>query len=542
MSYIADNVFFDCPNINAITAAEGLTSILFGLYSQTAFYNGESNRINGAFYISDYLVEVSDTVSGAYTVQNGTKAILSGAFSGCGMITDIALPESVTYISGDAFYGCRNLESITVDKNNTVYHSENNCLIKTADKTLAAGCKNSVIPEDIAAIGSSAFQYCTGLTQITIPDGVLQIGDYAFSGCAGLTRITVPETVAEIGYGAFNGCENLTIYGKSGSAAQSYALNNGVAFVDNDCTHAVKLYAEEIPATCYFSGYTAGLYCENGCGACGGTESCDFGEWTVIKEATIRDGGERERVCLCPGCGYVQTQTTDKLPSTEITDEVTGAAVNFDETAFNGDEVTVVVENESEGEVFSMPQFRDNSIKVFNITVFVDGEETEPESPVLVKLPIPDGFKKDAIAVYHMVDGVPVAVDDIIIEAVYVIFFAYSFSDYIIANESGHNVHSFTVKNQFPATCTNSGCVVSVCSVCGEIKSEAVEKLKHTDNNADGFCDVCGSLMPTEAAAKCTCGCHSTGLRGLFWRIKVIFWEVFNVTDKRYCACGEAHW
>ena len=67
-----------------------------------------------------------------------------------------------------------------------------------------------VVPNGITRISRNAFWGCTNLTSISIPDSVLEIGEFAFQGCSGLTRITIPESVRNIGSYAFQGCENLT--------------------------------------------------------------------------------------------------------------------------------------------------------------------------------------------------------------------------------------------------------------------------------------------------------------------------------------------
>ncbi len=119
----------------------------------------------------------------------------SAAFSGCTGLTSITIPNSITSIGDSAFRSCSGLTSITVDEGNTKYHSSGNCIIETDSKTLIAGCKTSVIPDDgsVTSIGSYAFRYCRGLTSITIGNSVTSIGSYAFSDCSGLTSITVDE-------------------------------------------------------------------------------------------------------------------------------------------------------------------------------------------------------------------------------------------------------------------------------------------------------------------------------------------------------------
>ncbi|MCQ2450256.1 MAG: leucine-rich repeat domain-containing protein, partial [Clostridia bacterium] len=146
------------------------------------------------------------------TIPNSVTTIGEVAFNGCTDLTSITIPNSVTDIGSGVFAFCEGLTSITVAPDNKVYRSAGNCLIKTASKTLVAGCKNSVIPTDgtVTTIGSSAFEGCTGLTSITIPNSVTTIGSYAFYDSYDLTSITIPDSVTTIGERAFYYCKNLT--------------------------------------------------------------------------------------------------------------------------------------------------------------------------------------------------------------------------------------------------------------------------------------------------------------------------------------------
>ena len=119
-------------------------------------------------------------------IPNSVTSIGSSAFSNCTSLTNIEIPNSVIEIGAGAFSGCSGLESIIVASGNSKYHSENNCLIETATNTLILGCKNSIIPNYITSIGTSAFSGCSGLTSIEIPDSVTSISSSAFSGCSSL--------------------------------------------------------------------------------------------------------------------------------------------------------------------------------------------------------------------------------------------------------------------------------------------------------------------------------------------------------------------
>ena len=143
-------------------------------------------------------------------------------------LTEFVIPDSVTSIEDSAFWGCSGLTSIVVEEGNPVYHSDGNCLIETASKTLVVGCKTSVIPDDGSVTSIDyAFSYCTSLTSITIPDSVTSIGEYAFLFCTGLTSVTIGNSVTSIGYAAFGNCSGLTSVTFEGTVAEWNAIDKG---------------------------------------------------------------------------------------------------------------------------------------------------------------------------------------------------------------------------------------------------------------------------------------------------------------------------
>ena len=81
--------------------------------------------------------------------------------------------------------------SIIVDEANPVYDSRNNCnaIIETASQKLVAGCRTTVIPDDVLIIGDEAFAGCWLLRSIDIPANVIQIGKLAFAWCMDLESV-----------------------------------------------------------------------------------------------------------------------------------------------------------------------------------------------------------------------------------------------------------------------------------------------------------------------------------------------------------------
>lgn len=102
------------------------------------------------------------------------------------------------------------LENIYVKAGNPVYDSRNNCnaIIKSENRELYLGGKNTVVPEGVEKIGASAFRDCEGLKSISFPKTLDVIGAYAFSG-SHLQTLTLPENLAYVGQEAFYGCDSL---------------------------------------------------------------------------------------------------------------------------------------------------------------------------------------------------------------------------------------------------------------------------------------------------------------------------------------------
>ena len=165
------------------------------------------------------------------TLGKGVKEISRYAFAGCGELSEINLNEGITRIGERAFLYTNmtrihipasvtqlasgflissELNSITVDPNNTKYYSTNNCLIEKDTNVLVLGSNTSIIPDDgsVATIGPYAF-YNLKITNITIPQAIKQLGDHAFSNCTSLQNIDLPLGLQVIGTSAFSNCDSL---------------------------------------------------------------------------------------------------------------------------------------------------------------------------------------------------------------------------------------------------------------------------------------------------------------------------------------------
>ena len=154
-------------------------------YTWTYRINGDTAEIYGSYYPSyGYIPAVSPSPTGCVTIPSKlggmtVTSIGSYAFSYCGGLASVTIPDSVTSIGDYAFYNCNGLTSMT-------------------------------IPDSVTSIGDEAFYDCRGLTRMTIPNSVTSIGGWAFAGCSGLTNVVIGSGVTSIGNGAFTSCSGLT--------------------------------------------------------------------------------------------------------------------------------------------------------------------------------------------------------------------------------------------------------------------------------------------------------------------------------------------
>ena len=89
------------------------------------------------------------------------------------------------------------------------------------------------LPAALTEIGEEAF--AGGAFRFALlPEGAASIGARAFAGCPALNYVYIPGSVTAIADDAFDTASGLTIFGKSGSAAETYAKAHGFAFITPD--------------------------------------------------------------------------------------------------------------------------------------------------------------------------------------------------------------------------------------------------------------------------------------------------------------------
>ncbi len=173
-----------------------ITIDTIGNYDLYACYYNISYAENATGYtINEYkgthlTFEIPDFYNGS-----PVTAIANKAFAYSLKLEKLTVPDTITHIYRDAFYGCSNLDNVYIKDlkkwceivfqgpaSNPLYNQANLYLNSKLVKDL-------VIPSDITTINSSAFYNCTSLKTIYIPSTVAYLGGNVFNGCASLTAI-----------------------------------------------------------------------------------------------------------------------------------------------------------------------------------------------------------------------------------------------------------------------------------------------------------------------------------------------------------------
>ena len=250
---LGNYAFMYCDHLESVNIPAGVTVISEGFLEGCSAL-GSVELHEGITEIGNFAFSQCKSLT-SVTLPESLETLGNQAFYGCGSLTSFNLTKNVTQIGYNILGGENSLSSITVDPENTVYDSRDNCnaIIESDTNTLIRGCKNTVIPASVPTIGNSAFDWCTGLKSIEIPgtvktvgfnafnysgvnevvidEGVEKLDTQAFGLCLYLKKITIPESVTDISSTAFNGTKNFTIYGYEGSYAQEYAEMKGFPFV-----------------------------------------------------------------------------------------------------------------------------------------------------------------------------------------------------------------------------------------------------------------------------------------------------------------------
>ena len=125
----------------------------------------------------------------------------SSTYAGKTKMNTIILPTSVISIGSSAFQYCSGLLNISIPNSVTT--------IGSSAFIQCSGLSDIKISSSLKSIAIYTFQFCTGLNSIVIPNSVKSIAEYAFQYCSKLTDLVIPDSVNTLGASSFGNCSNL---------------------------------------------------------------------------------------------------------------------------------------------------------------------------------------------------------------------------------------------------------------------------------------------------------------------------------------------
>lgn len=182
----------------------------------------------------------SNTLLNVVIFGSNLKIICENAFYGCQNLESITIPESLELIDKNAFYGCVKLKVKGFAPNAEIRDSAF-CYCQSLDsfnlpnvatnisyQTFfdCSSLQDIIIPDSVTEICANAFHTCSSLREIVIPNSVLEIGNYAFYYCRSLQKVIISNSVLKIGKSVFQKCSSLVTVemGNSVKSIGSYAF------------------------------------------------------------------------------------------------------------------------------------------------------------------------------------------------------------------------------------------------------------------------------------------------------------------------------
>lgn len=159
-------------------------------------YEVVNNGVRILKYIgSSKTVKIPEKINGTYVTKIGESAFESSN------ITSVSIPSKVTEVEYRAFSYCNDLTNVTFASNNT---------LKTIGHWAFIGCSFTKIqlPDSVQTMGEHSFQL-TKLASFTFPKSIQKVGTASLTG-TDITKVVLPVNKVTYGSSIFEDCKKLS--------------------------------------------------------------------------------------------------------------------------------------------------------------------------------------------------------------------------------------------------------------------------------------------------------------------------------------------
>ena len=215
---IGKEAFLNATNLTSIVLPQSVVNIQGG-WTFSGCSSLEHVVLPDNLSIIDSYTFEQTAIKSIKLPEKGSVVLAYGAFQGT-PLRSLYIPANLT---GTIYRGivskCQDLANIAVDEGNKYYDSREGCnaIIKKSTNTLIAGCKNTVIPNSVKALGDHAFYYAP-VKKLELPAGLESMGSGSIFRCDSLISIVAhmpePFAISTANIGLINNCVLTVPYGK----------------------------------------------------------------------------------------------------------------------------------------------------------------------------------------------------------------------------------------------------------------------------------------------------------------------------------------
>lgn len=526
---IGDFIFLFCHSIETVTIPNTITSI-----GEASFSN--CSKISN--------IKIPDSVI----------VIGESAFEKCSSITNINIPSNVETIESNAFFDCTKLTSFDVAQTNHYYSNDDHgVLFNKAKTTLIQYPEGNPIthyelPNSTETIETYAFHNCDYLESLVFNQTLISIKYNAINGCDNITELIIPDNVEDMSDSIFN-CKNLMSITLGANVKsihddpfvvpfqscdrlekfivhkdnKKYSSENGVLYnADKSMLVRYPLGNKNTYFTIPDSITSMQRYTFFGCLHLKKIALND-GLSTIDSQAFIGCFSLQEIVIPislktievsnfldCYELKYVYYEGTklewDKIIIKNGNDDLLNANIIFSGISASPIDIkilspimyTVTSSEHTNSATFTKLNevMRTEKISAWDISLYLDGVETQPDGYIAVSISLPQGYTPSKCKIFYIDTETKEFVDmNATYENGYFTFMTNHFSVYAIAEI---HEHSYTEDTE-------------VCIDCGFDRTEG-----------------------------CSCKCHKNGILGFFWKLINFFNKLFKLNE--ICSCGITHY